>query len=307
MEGAAPDGGLAFSFRGALRRTACMYACRAAASGAERQFYIWKGNISMKRVLAAIVCLLVALTAFAGVSLAEEARVRVGISWVADYPGGDYDEDTQAYMNAVEKAGGEWVYLPCATDEETARAALAEVDCLILTGGEDISPAYYGEEPDALLETVNDVRDVSDFAYAKVALAEDIPTLATCRGFQLVNIACGGSLYQDIPTMYESTIDHRDPAQEDFAYHTIAIEDENSLVAQAMGGAGEYTVNSWHHQGVKTLGEGLTVTAVAQDGMIEAFEKADHRFMLCVQFHPEWHVDDGSDEFLSFFTMLMAA
>lgn len=143
--------------------------------------------------------------------------------------------------------------------------------------------------------------------YAKVALEDNIPTLATCRGFQLVNIACGGSLYQDIPTMYESTIDHRDPAQEDFAYHTIVIEDENSLVAQAMGGAGEYTVNSWHHQGVKTLGEGLTVTAVAEDGMIEAFEKPDHRFMLCVQFHPEWHVDDGSDEFLSFFTMLMAA
>ena len=261
----------------------------------------------MKRILAMIVCLLVALTAFAGVSLAEGAKVRVGISWVADYPDGDYDEDTQAYMNAVEKAGGEWVYLPCATDEATARAALAEVDCLILTGGEDIGPAYYGEEPDAMLETVNDVRDVSDFAYAKVALEDDIPTLATCRGFQLVNIACGGSLYQDIPTMYESTIDHRDPAQEDFAYHTIVIEDENSLVAKAMGGAGEYTVNSWHHQGVKTLGEGLTVTAVAEDGMIEAFEKPDHRFMLCVQFHPEWHVDDGSDEFLSFFTMLMAA
>ena len=261
----------------------------------------------MKKSLAIVVCLLLVLSAFAGISLAEGAKVRVGISWVADYPDGDYDEDTQAYMDAVKKAGGEPVYLPCVTDEASARAALAEVDCLILTGGEDIGPAYYGEEPDAHLETVNDVRDISDFAYANVALADDIPTLATCRGFQLVNIACGGTLYQDIPTMYESAIAHRDPAQEDFAYHTITIEDENSLVAKAMGGAGEYTVNSWHHQGVKDLGEGLTVTAVAEDGMVEAFEKTDLTFMLCVQFHPEWHVDDGSDEFLSFFTMLMAA
>lgn len=261
----------------------------------------------MKKSIAVILCLLIVLTALSGISLAEAAKVRVGISWVADYPDGDYDEDTQAYMNAVEKAGGEWVYLPCATDEASARAALAEVDCLILTGGEDIGPAHYGEEPDEMLETVNDVRDVSDFAYAKVALADDIPTLATCRGFQLVNVACGGTLYQDIPTMVESEIDHRDPAQEDFAYHTIAIEDGDSLVAKAMGGAGEYTVNSWHHQGVKELGEGLTVTAVAPDGIVEAFEKTDLTFMLCVQFHPEWHVDDGSDEFLAFFTMLMEA
>lgn len=261
----------------------------------------------MKKLIAVSLCLLIAMAAFAGISFAEEAKVRVGVSWVADYPDGDYDEDTQAYIDAVIKAGGEPVYLPCATDEESARAALSEVDCWILTGGEDINPAYYGEEPDALLEEVNDARDVSDFAYASVALADDIPTLATCRGFQLIDVLCGGSLYQDIPNECADAVSHRDPELEDFAYHTIVIEDENSLVAKAMGGAGTYTVNSWHHQGVDEVGEGLKVTAVAEDGMVEAFEKEGHRFLCCVQFHPEWHVDDGSDEFLTFFTMLMEA
>ena len=263
----------------------------------------------MKKLLSvALAALLLVSAASLAASAEEAAKVRVGVSWVADYEDGALDEDSQAYMDAVTKAGGEAVYLDQITDGESAKAVLSTVDCVILTGGEDIGPAYYGEEPDANLETVNDARDVSDYWLAKAALELNIPILATCRGFQMINVVCGGTLYQDIITQYESDIEHRDPAGEDFAYHSITIEDPDTLVAEAMGGAGTYEVNSWHHQAVKDLGEGLVITATADDGIAEAIELAEpDQFMLAVQFHPEWHVDDGSDEFLTFFTMLMDA
>ena len=260
----------------------------------------------MKKLFALLLSLMI-LTAASGMTEAL-AEVQVGISWVADFEDGVPDEDTQAYIDAVTKAGGIPVYLPQVTDEESANAALALVDCLILTGGEDLNPSFYGEEPDEMLEDVNDERDLSDWYLARAAVDNKFPLLATCRGMQLIDVLFGGTLYQDLPTQYENAVEHRSQDLIDFAYHQLTITDADSLVAQAMGGAGTYEVNSWHHQGVKTVGEGLTVTALAEDGMIEALELEDPDFfMLAVQFHPEWHVDDGSDEFLSFFTMLMDA
>ncbi len=241
---------------------------------------------------------------------ATEELIKVGVSWVGDFEEGEeYDEDTQAYLDAVELAGALAVYLPQVTDEESAKEALATVDCIILTGGEDIDPSWYGEEAYELLETVNEERDLSDYWYCTVALELDMPVLATCRGMQLLNVVCGGTLYQDVPTQYESDIEisHRDPEEEDFAYHNITISDADSLVAQALGGAGEYEVDSWHHQAVKEVGEGLSVTAVAEDGIIEALEMEDATFVLAVQFHPEWMIQDVSEEYLTFFTMLIEA
>ncbi|MCD7749949.1 MAG: gamma-glutamyl-gamma-aminobutyrate hydrolase family protein, partial [Oscillospiraceae bacterium] len=265
-------------------------------------------SLSLLITLALLAGLLCA-GAYASSEEPSAELVQVGVSWVGDFEDGVPDEDTQAYIDAVELAGAEAVYLPQATDEESALAALETVDCLILTGGEDLDPALYGEEPYELLETVNEVRDISDYWYCTVALALDMPVLATCRGLQLLNVVCGGPLYQDIPTQYEADVEvtHRDPAGEDFAYHTITIEAETSLVAQAMGGAGEYEVNSWHHQGVKDLGEGLVVTAVAEDGMVEAIEMPEASFVLAVQFHPEWMIKDVSEEYVTYFTMLIEA
>ncbi len=265
----------------------------------------------MKKLMSVLLAVALCASLAALAEYAPEGdKVRVGVSWVADFENGEPDEDTQAYIDAVTKAGGEPVYLDQITDEESAKAVLSGVDCVILTGGEDIGPAYYGEEPDEKLEYVNDVRDVSDYWLTKVALDIDIPILCTCRGLQMMNVVCGGTLYQDIPSQFESDVEvsHRDPAGEDFAYHNITIEDADSLVAQAMGGAGQYEVNSWHHQGVKDVGDGLVVTAVADDGMVEALELADpDQFMLAVQYHPEWHVADGNDAFLPYFTMLIDA
>ena len=211
-----------------------------------------------------------------------------------------------AYVHTVEKAGGEAVLLPLVKDQEEAKAELEKVDCLIMTGGEDVDPAYYGEEPDENLEEVNKERDVSDMAMLQEAIDEDMPVLCTCRGLQVLNVLSGGSLVQDIPTSEEykdSKIQHRDPAEEDFTYHDLTIE-EDSLLAQIVGDT-TLNANSWHHQGIKELGDNLKVTATSEDGMIEGIERTDCSYIVGVQFHPEWNVEEGDDSYLVFFTDLM--
>ena len=227
---------------------------------------------------------------------------RVGISWVSD----DITEDTQVYADAVEQAGGTAVFLPRVTNEEEARSALSTVDCLIMTGGEDINPSWYGQQPHEKLEEVNDERDVSDFALIREAMAMDMPTLCTCRGMQVLNVACGGTLYQDLPSQTPSDILHRDPKGEDFVYHDITVLDSN-FVAVSQGGAGTYSVNSWHHQGIDQLGNDLIVAATAPDGTIEGIMRQGNTYFYGVQFHPEWMVHDGHPEYLKYFKDLIIA
>ena len=161
-------------------------------------------------------------------------------------------------------------------------------DCLIMTGGEDIDPSYYNEEPDPNLEEVNEERDVSDMAFMQAAIDTDFPTLCTCRGMQVLNVASGGSLYQDIPTteqFKEHKVVHRDPEEIDFTYHDLTIE-EDSQLARIVGDA-DMEFNSWHHQGIKDLAPGLEIMARAEDGLVESFRKPDSRFFWAVQWHPE--------------------
>lgn len=232
----------------------------------------------------------------------ETEKAEIGISFMEDTESGEYSEDLQVYIDAIEKSDAEPVLLPLIENEEDAEEALDDVDALVLTGGEDIDPSYYDEEPDENLEDVNEERDTSDFLLLDEALDEDLPVLATCRGMQVLNVSCGGSLYQDIPTQYDTDILHRSKDQVEFEWHNINIE-RGSLLAGIMSD-GDLKVNSWHHQGVKDLGQGLKVVAVADDGMIEAIEKEDETFVLGVQFHPEWHIDYGDKEFLAFFEIL---
>lgn len=234
------------------------------------------------------------------------AKVKVGISWQEDIDAEEHGEDLMAYINTVEKAGGEPVLLPLVTNEDEAKAELEKVDCLIMTGGEDIDPSYYNEEPDPNLEEVNKERDVSDMAFMQAAIDTDFPTLCTCRGMQVLNVASGGSLYQDIPTteqFKEQKVVHRDPEEIDFTYHDLTIE-EDSQLARIVGDA-DMEFNSWHHQGIKDVGENLKVTATSEDGSIEGLERTDCSYIVGVQFHPEWSVEEGDDSFLVFFTDLM--
>lgn len=273
---------------------------------------LWKYLLA----LAVIAVMSIFMTACGGSSGGEEeeaaaddvaAKVKVGISWQEDINADEHGEDLMAYINTVEKAGGEPVLLDLVKDQEGAKAELAKVDCLVLTGGEDIDPSYYGEEPDPALEDVNKERDVSDMAMLQEAIDEDMPTLCTCRGAQVLNVLSGGSLYQDIPSTEEfkdSGILHRDPEEVDFTYHEVTIE-KDSLLSQIVG-KDRLNVNSWHHQGLKDIGENLKVTATSDDGMVECIERTDCTYVIGVQWHPEWSVEEGDDSFLVFFTDLMA-
>ncbi len=265
----------------------------------------------MKRVLALCLSLLLVVSVFGcGAWAAEaegsEALIRVGISWAMDEEDAAQDEDIQAYVVSILLTGGEPVYMPQATDLESAKEYLADVDCIIMAGGEDVNPALYGEEMDAECEEPYDERDISDYCYIQAAIELDMPLLATCRGMQMLNVVCGGTLYQDLFTQYDTDIDHRDPELEDFTYHTVTVQDGN-ILADAMGGAGEYTVNSWHHQGVKDVGDKLTVVALAEDGMVEGMIYTEATYIYGVQFHPEWHVVEETLDCLPVFEALMAA
>ncbi len=229
-----------------------------------------------------------------------DEKIKVGISWNAD----EIDEDAQLYLDAVTKAGGEAVYLPQIKTENDAKKALAEVDALVVTGGEDIDPSYYSEEPNEKLEDVNEARDTSDSILITEALDEDIPMLCTCRGMQFLNVLSGGTLYQDLPTQLPSEIVHRDPNHEEWVKHEITV-DEDNIVAYAFGGDGTYTVNSWHHQAVDKLGDNLEVVATAPDGVVEAIVREDKTYVMGVQFHPEAMIDEGDDSFLTFYTDLI--
>ncbi len=227
-------------------------------------------------------------------------KVKIGISWAMDEP----DEDIIAYAEAAEFMGAEAVYLPQIKTEEDAKKALAMVDALVMTGGEDIAPSYYNEEADELLGEINEARDVSDSIILREAISEDFPTLCTCRGMQFLNVLCGGTLYQDLPSQNPSEIIHRDPERTIWVYHNIEVT-EGTLLAEILGKGGNYEVNSWHHQAIKDLGENLEVVAKASDGIIEAVVKRDNSFVIGVQYHPEAMHAEGKDGMLPLYGRLI--
>lgn len=264
----------------------------------------------MKKLLTVLVALMMMLSLVACSSQqTEEAsdKVKVGISWAMPAEDAEEDEDINAYVEAITVSGGEPVYMEQVMDLDSAMKALEAVDCVVMAGGEDVNPALYNEEMHDGCEEPYDERDTSDYWLLKAAIEKDIPVLATCRGMQMLNVVCGGTLYQDLFTEYETEIDHRDPELEDFTYHTITVE-AGTLLADAMvDGYGEYEVNSWHHQGIKDLGEGLKVTATAEDGMIEGIELVESSYVVGVQFHPEWHIVEDTLDCVSVFEALMDA
>ncbi|GHU70955.1 gamma-glutamyl-gamma-aminobutyrate hydrolase [Clostridia bacterium] len=246
--------------------------------------------------------LLVIVPLFLGFSAMAETAV--GLSWMQDTSNGECPEDLQVYIDALELIGAKPVLLPLITNEDEAEAAIQTITALVMTGGEDINPVLFGQEPDSMLETLNDARDLNDMLLLRAAIDADIPVLGTCRGMQVLNVLYGGTLYQDIPTMLDTSIKHRSDDEIDFVFHDITIE-TGTFVDQIMGGTKQY-VNSWHHQAIKDLGKGLKVTAVSSDGIIEAVELPGYKFVLGIQFHPEWHIAEGQPEFKVFFERLVA-
>lgn len=197
-----------------------------------------------------------------------------------------------AYVTALENAGLVPLVVPPLSDPGAADRILAGVDGLVLTGGEDVAPRFFGEKPHPKLGTVTEQRDLTESALIAAARRLRMPLLAICRGIQVLNVECGGTLIQDIASQRPDALDHdgHGGARGD-ARHSVEIEDD-SILAVATG-ASRLEVNSLHHQAIDRLGDGLRVTATAPDGIIEGVESADDWWVLAVQWHPE-EMDRGA-------------
>lgn len=186
------------------------------------------------------------------------------------------------YCEALRRAGAVPLLIP--PQPENAEEILERVDGLVLAGGFDCDPALYGEERHATCETMDVRRQENDLALAAAARNRNIPTLGICLGLQVMNVAAGGTLIQDIDSTHETDIRHASEP-EDRGRHDVIIEQGTRLAT--MLPALELNVNSSHHQAVRTLGEGLRVNAHAPDGIIEGAEDPRHPFYVGVQWHPE--------------------
>jgi putative glutamine amidotransferase len=198
----------------------------------------------------------------------------------------------QSYVHAVELAGGIPLLIPPLTDGDSLRAIAERLDGVLLSGGGDVDPARYGEEPIPELGVVEPERDETELALARIAIADEQPLFGICRGMQTLNVAQGGTLYQDIGAQQPKAIKHNYHSYEgprDLRAHEIAVADGSPL-ADIVGGT-RYAVNSFHHQAVKEPGKGVKVIGWAEDGLAEAMMVEEHPFALAVQYHPEELVD----------------
>ncbi|EOL44449.1 gamma-glutamyl-gamma-aminobutyrate hydrolase family protein [Enterococcus caccae] len=201
----------------------------------------------------------------------------------------------QNFVTAIQKAGGLPIVLPI-SDEQAAAAYISKIDKLLLAGGQDISPDFFGEEPHPKLEETNRNRDLFELALINEAIKQNKPIFSVCRGMQLINVALGGTLYQDLSLYPDWTVKHgQQPTQPQFATHGIKIEKDSALY-QVFGES--YRVNSYHHQAINTLAPSLKITARSSDGIVEAVESIDpNQRLIGVQWHPELRFDVDTKEF----------
>jgi len=194
----------------------------------------------------------------------------------------------KSYIEAIARAGGTPVLIPAGLSVDALNPIVSRIDGLLLTGGEDVSPHFYGAERHPLVKRVNEERDDTELWLTRWALAHDLPLFAICRGIQVLNVAAGGTLYQDLGSEYPDSIQHDRyyPAHpRDELAHSVRVQEDSRLYT--LLGSDEVMVNTRHHQAVRTLGDGLTATAWAPDGVIEGTEMPDRRFVVAVQWHPE--------------------
>lgn len=220
------------------------------------------------------------------------------------------------YVNSVRLGGGVPLVIPVTDDDAQIDVILSSIDGLVMTGGEDFDPLkWFGEEPIRGLGEVVPERDAFDVKLVRAAVAKGIPVLGICRGEQLLAVAFGGSLWQDIPSqLKESYVKHRQsPTTGTYGTHSISIE-KGSLLSRVLGNRTSAVVNSFHHQAIKQVPQGLRVVAKSADGIIEGVERSGRlaqqfadggAMILGVQFHPEIITNAGSPEFLPLFQKLV--
>ncbi len=194
----------------------------------------------------------------------------------------------RGYIHAIAQAGGIPVVLPPFSDLAVLRGMFDGIQGILLTGGVDVAPSEYGEEPHPRLGEVQVDRDRAELPLARWAVAEGKPILGICRGHQLLNVALGGTLYQDIPSQIPGSLDHEVSIRHECwnnLDHGLQLSDD-SLLAEVLGTT-SIEVNSLHHQGIKDLAPGLRAVGHAPDGVVEAIEGTRGNFVVGVQCHPE--------------------
>lgn len=198
---------------------------------------------------------------------------------------------SQRYVHALTAAGAvPWLIPLLPSDPETLRAIYDELDGLFLAGGADIDPAAYAEPRHPNCEQSDPTRDRVELILTEWAIRDRKPVFGVCRGLQLINLAGGGTLWQDLDTQRPHSIKHdyfpfRDGFPRDHIAHAVTVRPGTRLAE--IVGAGECQVNSMHHQGIRDLSSAFVVSATAPDGVIEAIEVAGDQFLLAVQWHPE--------------------
>lgn len=208
------------------------------------------------------------------------------------------------YVGSVIKAGGIPVILPIICDEESIRRQIEILDGVILSGGTDINPLLYNEEPSPKLGYIFPEKDNFDILIAKIAYELNKPILAICRGHQILNVAFGGTLYQDLSYMEGCCIKHNQQAKDGAVTHTLDIA-ENSILSSILGNS--IISNTFHHQAIKDLASGFKITAYSKDNVIEAIESIEKPFVVGVQFHPEIMAVYNDKNMLKLFEALIAA
>jgi putative glutamine amidotransferase len=193
-----------------------------------------------------------------------------------------------SYIEAIQEADGIPLLIPLGLSEDDLCAVFEQVDGLLLPGGGDIAANFYGSEHPELISDVDDDRDRVEIFLARWAVSRQKPLLAICRGHQVLNVALGGTLYEDITQQYPDALrhDNYNLFPRDHLAHSVSVLPGSRLAAQ-MNGTADLRVNSLHHQGVRDLAPELTAAAIAPDGLIESVEISDHPYAIGVQWHPE--------------------
>lgn len=188
------------------------------------------------------------------------------------------------YVDAVIRAGGVPLIIPFSTDKEVIISQAQLIDGLILSGGHDVSPYNYGQEPSQKIGETFPERDTYEIILLEESKKRNIPILGICRGFQLINVAAGGTLYQDLSLIPGNILKHNQVSNPTLKTHKVEIK-ENSFISSIFGK--ETMVNSFHHQVIDKVANDFIVVAKASDGVVEAIEHKTYKFLVAVQWHPE--------------------
>lgn len=237
----------------------------------------------------------------------RKARIGISGSIIVDeggmFPGYERAYVNDDYIKSVIKAGGIPVIIPLIKDENDIKEQLDMVDGIIISGGHDVNPLLYGEEPSQKLGGILPKRDDFDGNLIKLAMKAKKPILGICRGYQLLNVVNGGSLYQDLSFIEGCYIKHNQASLSNIPTHTIKIK-KGTKLREILG---EETIcNSFHHLAIKEVAKGFIASAVSKDGIVEAIEHEGEEFIIGVQWHPEMMATENKN-MLSIFTKLVEA